>query len=142
MENDCKTSTDSEINPYDTFRKKFNYLDDADFNILVTLIKQLQFEDPVLVIEWNTEALEVAKKIDPNNNKCSIINTISTYNGLDPIGNGMIFCFRSMSDFTNCRNHLPVWSRSLSPLASSLAGIESRPLVGIGQLIIGTDRCN
>ncbi len=140
MDKKSNKSPDSIVNPYEQLRKKFSFLSEEDFDILNFTIKQLELGDPILVLEWNVGPLAVAKLNNPNNTKNSLIEIILNNHGIDKTGNGNIFCFRSTTDLSNCRNALPLWSHTLGPISSLIAGIEIRDPIAIAQVITGNNR--
>jgi len=119
----------------------FSFLCEEDLLKITFLVKKLKLGDQILVLEWNYESLRAAGDLNADHNKASLVDFIVNHNGIDSTGRGNIFQFRSKSDLSNCRAALPLWSHTLGPINSVLAGIMVVPApIATAQVITGTNR--
>jgi hypothetical protein len=136
-----KNSPDSVVNLNSNLHDYFRFLCEEDFLALTFLVKKLELGDPILVLEWNYESLRAAEALNADHNKVSLVDFIVNHNGIDSTGRGNIFQFRNTSDLSNCRAALPLWSHTLGPINSVLAGIMVVPApIATAQVITGTNR--
>ena len=104
--NKQSASPDSPQDPYFIYNDIFNFLPFTDLEILKLNSRELQIGDPIAVFHWNQAKLNDLLQININFSKNNLIQHILEHGGVDPIGNGNFFNFRSNIIFNLCKRFI------------------------------------
>ena len=72
--------------------------------------------------------------------KASIVNTITTHNGLDISGLNLIFAFRGEKELFECRAAIPRWAKVLGPYYAAQYGQPVIPAIATAHVIRATNK--
>ena len=109
---------------------------------LVDSIRRLQLGDPLLVLDWSDEALQICAAQDPTHTKATLVAHIVANGGLNQQGSDYIFSFSDAVTYSACQDAAPLWAKSPGPITIALyfPGEAAPQPVAIAHFITGTTR--